>query len=174
MCLNTANEVECEFAKWRLEVGHRHHTDPSDDITLPNHFHCPENTVQSLINTIYPGVSATQQPDQYYADHTILCSQNDDVHELNKKILDSFSGDEKTYFSTDSISTGEGNGDQGDLMYSVEYLNTIQCSGLPLAKLILKIGCPVIVLCNIDPSHASEKGHLALAVFRCFSCLRGS
>ena len=57
--LNTTNEVECEFAKWQLEVGHRHHTNSSDDITLPNHFHCPENTVQSLIDTIYPGVSAT-------------------------------------------------------------------------------------------------------------------
>ena len=57
------------------------------------------------------------------------------------------------YFSADSIPTGEGNGDQGDLMYPVEYLNTIQCSGLPLAKLTLKIGCPVMVLCNIDPFH---------------------
>ena len=115
-----------------------------------------------------------QQPDQYYADYTILCSWNDDVHELNKKILDSFPGDKKTYFSADSISTGEGNGDQRDLMYPVEYLNTIQCSGLPLAKLTLKIGCPVMVLHNIDLFHASEKGHFALTVFRCFSCFRGS
>jgi len=158
MRLNTGNDVERQFAEWQLRVGHGDFTDASDDITLPDHFHCPENTVQSLIDTIYPGVSAIQQPDQYYADRTILCSRNDDVHELNKKILDSFPGDEKTYFSADSIPTGEGNGDQGDLMYPVEYLNTIQCSGLPLAKLTLKIGCPVMVLRNIDPSHGICNG----------------
>ena len=78
---------------------------------FPDHFHCPENTVEPLIDTIYPKVSATQQPDQYYADCTIFCSWNDDVHELNKKILDSFPGEEKTYFSADSIPTGEGNRD---------------------------------------------------------------
>ena len=158
MCLNIDNDVEREFAEWQLRVGHGDFTDASDNITLPDHFHCPENTVQSLIDTIYPGVSATPQPDQYYADRTILCSRNDDVHELNKKILDSFPGDEKVYHSADSIPTGEGNGEQGDLMYPVEYLNTIQCSGLPLAKLTLKIGCPVMVLRNIDPSQGICNG----------------
>ena len=126
MHLNTGNQVECEFAEWQLRVGHRHFTDlDSGDITLPDHFQCAENTVQCLIDTIYPGVSTTPQPDEYFADHTILCSRNDDVHDLNKKILDTFPGDEKVYFSADSIPPGEGNGEQGDLMYPVEYLNTI-------------------------------------------------
>jgi len=75
------------------------------------------------------------------------------VHDLNKKILDSFPGEEKIYYSADSIPPGEENGEQGELLYyPVEYLNMIQCSGLPLSKLTLKIGCPVMVLRNIDPS----------------------
>jgi ATP-dependent DNA helicase PIF1 len=151
MRLNIGNDVEHQFAEWQLRVGHGDFTDQSDNITLPDHFCTPENTVQSLIDTIYPGLATTAQPDEYFADRTILCSCNDDVHELNKRILDSFPGDEKVYFSAGSIPTGEGNGDQGDLMYPVEYLNTIQCSGLPLSKLTLKIDCPVMVLCNIDP-----------------------
>ena len=36
-------------------------------------------------------------------------------------------------------------------MYPLEYLNKINCSGLPLAKLSLKVGCPVMVLQNINP-----------------------
>jgi ATP-dependent DNA helicase PIF1 len=158
MRLNTANDVERQFAEWQLRVGHGDFTNDSDDITLPNHFQCQENTVLSLIDTIYPGVSTTAQPDEYFADHTILCSRNDDVHDLNKKILDSFPGDEKAYFSADSIPVGEGNGDQGALMYPVEYLNTIQCSGLPLSKLSLKIGCPVMVLRNIDATQGICNG----------------
>jgi ATP-dependent DNA helicase PIF1 len=35
-------------------------------------------------------------------------------------------------------------------MYPVEYLNSTNCSGLPLAKLKLKLGCPVMVLHNIN------------------------
>jgi hypothetical protein len=37
-------------------------------------------------------------------------------------------------------------------MYPAEYLNEINCSGLPLAKLQLKIGCPVMVLRNLYPA----------------------
>ena len=44
-----------------------------------------------------------------------------------------------------------GHGEQGILMYPLEYLNKINCSGLPLAKLALKVGCPVMVLRNINP-----------------------
>jgi PIF1-like helicase len=36
-------------------------------------------------------------------------------------------------------------------MYPVEYLNTINCTGLPLHKLKLKKGCPVMVLRNLNP-----------------------
>ena len=111
MRLNTGNDVEHQFAEWQLRVGHGDFTDPSDNITLPDHFHCPENTVKSLIDTIYPGVGTNPQSDQYYAGRTILCSRNDDVHELNKKILDSFPGDEKVYLSADSIPASEGNGE---------------------------------------------------------------
>ena len=35
-------------------------------------------------------------------------------------------------------------------MYPVEYLNSINCSGLPLHKLQLKVGCPVMILRNLN------------------------
>ena len=53
--------------------------------------------------------------------------------------------------SADSIEDNEGHGAEGILMYPVEYLNSINCSGLPLAKLALKVGCPIMVLRNINP-----------------------
>ena len=37
-------------------------------------------------------------------------------------------------------------------MYPVEYLNGINCSGLPLSNLRLKIGSPVVVLRNLNPA----------------------
>ncbi|KIK75793.1 hypothetical protein PAXRUDRAFT_18683 [Paxillus rubicundulus Ve08.2h10] len=50
----------------------------------------------------------------------------------------------------------EGQDDAGHFLS--EYLNSINVLGLPLAKLKLKIGCPVMVLHNINPA----KGHMEL------------
>ena len=43
-------------------------------------------------------------------------------------------------------------------MYPAEYLNSINCSGLPLAKLRLKVGCPVMVLRNLFPAEGVCNG----------------
>lgn len=56
MELNTNDAQEHEFAKWQLEVTKGHHTDEVSNINLSDHFACPENTVTSLIDTIYPGI----------------------------------------------------------------------------------------------------------------------
>jgi hypothetical protein len=39
------------------------------------------------------------------------------------------------------------------LNYPVEYLNQINFSGFPLAKLEVKKGCPIMILKNLDPRH---------------------
>jgi len=44
------------------------------------------------------------------------------------------------------------------LNYPVEYLNEVNWSGMPLAKLQLKVGCPVIILKNLDPGNGVCNG----------------
>ena len=59
--------------------------------------------------------------------------------------------------SADSFdSESLGNGEQ--LMYPVEYLNSINASGLPLSKLSLKVGAPIMVLRNLDPPNGVCNG----------------
>jgi len=147
MRLNTNNLQERNFAKWQLEVGKGHHTDESANIELPNHFKCPQNTVTSLIDTIYPGIyDRAQHSDQYFSDWIILASKNDDVDDLNHHILHKFPGQERLFHSADSIADNE----NSELLYPAEYLNSINCSGLPLAHLPLKVGAPVMVLRNLN------------------------
>ncbi|KAH9010953.1 hypothetical protein EDB83DRAFT_2234231, partial [Lactarius deliciosus] len=70
-------------------------------VSLPDHFKCRENTVASLIDTIYPGVSTPNQPNQYFSEHTILSSLNADVDSLNKSVLEKFPGQVKVFNSAD-------------------------------------------------------------------------
>ena len=154
MRLNTMHEAEKQFAAWQLEMGRGEHTDESDFIHLPDHFRCAENSVQSLIDTIYPDIRLPHG-DEYYAERTILCSKNDDVDDVNAVILQQFPGDVKVYHSSDNVVDS---GSDGPILYPAEYLNTINCSGLPLAKLKLKKGCPVMILQNLNASEGLCNG----------------
>jgi ATP-dependent exoDNAse (exonuclease V) alpha subunit len=157
MRLNADDPQERQFAKWQLEVGHGKHTDQSTNIKLPDHFKCPSNSVTSLTDTIYPGIHDPQlHSDQFFAERTILSSRNDDVDDLNAYILAKFPGQQRVFNSADSIPNTHH--DEGELMYPVEYLNSINCSGFPLAHLALKVGCPIMVLRNLDPGHGVCNG----------------
>jgi hypothetical protein len=159
MRLNTNIEAERDFAKWQLEVGQGKHTDEGCNISLPDHFKCRENTIASLIDTIYPGISTPNLPTQYFSERTVLSTLNADVDSLNKYVLSKFPGQIKEFHSADFIPTSEqSGGDDPMLNYPVEYLNEINCSGLPLAKLELKVGCPVMILKNLDPAHGVCNG----------------
>ena len=157
MRLNTHVEAERNFAKWQLESGHGQHTDELGNTTLPDHFKCTHNTVPSLISAVYPGINQLPHPpDHYFAERTILTSRNDDVDDINEKMLLEFPGQEKEFLSADSVKGNNEN--EGELLYPVEYLNSISCSGLPLHKLQLKIGCPVMILRNLNPGEGVCNG----------------
>ena len=64
---------------------------------------------------------------------TIFTAWNDDVDDLNETVLQQMQGNELTFHSADSIMR-EG-GVDGEFEYPVEYLNSINLSGIPLAKL---------------------------------------
>ena len=69
---------------------------------------------------------------------------------INEKMLSEFPGEKKEFLSADSVK-GNNENDEGELLYLVEYLNSINCSGLPLHNLQLKVGCPVMILQNLNP-----------------------
>jgi hypothetical protein len=86
-----------------------------------------------------------------HIEHCILSACNDDVDHLNEKILNDFPGEERVYLSADSIKEDTSD-PETVLMYPTEYLNMITASGLPLHKLTLKVGSPVMVLHNLNPA----------------------
>ena len=83
MWLNTGIEAEANLAKWQLEIGQGKHTDKDGIILLPEHFKCRENTVASLMGSIYPRIGSGNKPPLYFAERTILSGLNSEVDSIN-------------------------------------------------------------------------------------------
>ena len=97
---------EMQFAQWLLDIGHGKNTDSDGNVLLPTEFYCAQNTVQNLINEIYPNIQTAHclpHPDQYFSERAILSARNADVNALNQTILDLFPGDTIHAHSADSV-----------------------------------------------------------------------
>lgn len=111
----------------------------------------------SLIQHIYPNIDQLLPPPFYFLDCIILAPRNSDVDNLNKAILNHFPGIESIFYSADALETEPG-------IYSeshnipIEYLWSIEASGLPPGELHLKKGCPLILLRNLAPAQGLCNG----------------
>ena len=83
----------------------------------------------------------------YMTSRAILSTKNDNVDDINMRMIERFQGEEKIYHSFDSAE------DDPHGYYSQEFLNDLTPNGLPPHALKLKIHCPVILLRNIDPAN---------------------
>ena len=140
------------FAQWLLDLGHgrtTHEENMSTSITVPE-FMC-RRSENKLIQSVYGSITnyTTMPTPNFFEDRAILAARNVDVRSLNSTILARLPGDEHMYCSADSYSI-ESPDQQQNLDVPVEFLHTLNASGLPIAHLRIKIGCPVIILRNID------------------------
>ncbi|XP_010456996.1 PREDICTED: uncharacterized protein LOC104738531 [Camelina sativa] len=59
-------------------------------------------------------------------------------------------GEERTYLSSDSIDAADKRFENNPVL-TPDFLNSLKVSGVPNHKIRLKVGCPVMLLRNIDP-----------------------
>lgn len=85
----------------------------------------------------------------YFSERTILSPLNADGDELNDVCITKLCTALNMFLAIDTAINESGNPD-----HSVpnEYLNTINISGLPRHSIVIKIGCPIILLRNLNPS----------------------
>ncbi|KAG5731228.1 ATP-dependent DNA helicase PIF1 [Termitomyces sp. T112] len=158
-------------AAWLLDVGAGKNLGPGETVQLPETMICDDNSVTGLISSTYPHIDH-HQDDQYYLDRTILSGKNSDVEDINSEVLQRCSGEEKILQSADSVISDDEN-PNGLGLYPMEYLNSLRASSLPLAKLALKIGVPVMLLRNLDTTKGLCNGtrmivtHISTRALRC-------
>jgi len=102
MCLDRTPESD-QFAQWLLKVGTGSDLTPDKSIELPPNMGLPHNDVQTLVDTIYPGIDQGNMSDQFFLKCTILSPKNDAVDQLNHLILDRFPGQETILMGVDKV-----------------------------------------------------------------------
>jgi len=128
-------------------------------IKIPSHMRvlAKDCSLKGLIRTIYLDHQCHSGDAMYLMQHNILAPKNTDVNEVNNAILESISKELHMYLSANSLTpTEEGAsaiaGVSMDSLYPVEFLNTLQFGGITNHKLELKVGVPILLLCNLNQS----------------------
>ena len=165
-----------QFAQWLLDVGDGIVNTNDDNIALPPgtpihpipssftitflSMHIDiclppsDNSVKQLIEHVYPDITEVQTlPDNerqiYFSERAILAPLNKNVDEVNDQCVERLTGESRTYLSVDSAIDESNNPDH---TIPLEYLNCIKLSGMPVHSITLKVGCPIILLRNLNPS----------------------
>ncbi|XP_010489748.1 PREDICTED: ATP-dependent DNA helicase PIF1-like [Camelina sativa] len=158
---NETREIE-EFSKWILDVREGRLNEPNDgvvDIDIPEELLITEVTspIESIITAVYGNSLHTAKDASYFQSRAILCPTNDDVNTINDHMISILEGEERVYLSSDSIDPADKR-NKDNPAYSPDFLNSVRISGVPNHALRLKIGCPVMLLRNIDPHGSLMNG----------------
>ena len=145
-----------QFASWLLEVGSGGQTNNGSTRIPKSMIVC---SIEELLDFVYPGLkgSDTLPTQEFFCDRAILAAQNGDVNRINHDVLKMLGGEEIVLFSADKLVTESG-ADAMMARYPVEVLRTLDAPGLPPGELHIKIGCPLILLVNLAPSHGLCNG----------------
>ncbi|KAL1333322.1 uncharacterized protein [Arachis hypogaea] len=149
------NDELALFSQWILNVGDGNIGGPNDgisEIMIPTELLISnfEDPLSSIVDCIYPNLLENHLDSNWLQSRAILCSMLDVVEKVNQYIIMKISGDEKIYLSSDSVDKSYGSGQYATETLTPEFLNSLQCSGLPHHALKLKVGIPIMLLRNLD------------------------
>ncbi|KAF8109221.1 hypothetical protein N665_0100s0010, partial [Sinapis alba] len=102
-------------------------------------------------------IEAISKAVYFFQERAILCPTNEDVNMINDYMLDKMKGKERIYLSANSIDPTDTKSVNDEALGS-DFLNSIKVSGLQNHRLRLKVGCPVMVLRNVDPLEGLMNG----------------
>ncbi|PWZ38653.1 ATP-dependent DNA helicase PIF1, partial [Zea mays] len=145
------------FAEYLLRVdGGTEEENNDGDVRLPDEVCVPytgnDHDLDRLIDDIYPKLNENMSNTSYITSRAILTTQNDWVDMINMRMINRFQGEQMMYHSFDTAMDDPNN------YYPSEFLNTLTPNGLPPHVLKLKVGCPIMLLRNIDPGNGLCNG----------------
>lgn len=129
-------------------------------IEIPNDLliHIDKDKKKSIIEAIYHNFEMFYKDSEYLKERAIVTPTNDDVDVINNTILEMISTDCTTYFNLDTMCYSTIPLEELQTMYHLECLTSIKQNGIPSHQLKLKIGCPIILMRNIDQASGMCNG----------------
>ena len=112
-------------------------------------------TKEDLIGKVFPQLGGPSLESAEFIEGSIYTPLNVDAKDINLHCLKEIPGQSRIYLSADSILE-----DDHKELVPQEYLNTITVSGMADHELCLKLGCPVILLRNLQggPNNSLRNG----------------
>ena len=146
------------FNNWILDIGngiHNNNDNKTSDTTLINIpkellIQTTGNKIEALVACTYPNLQTKYNDPDYIRTRAILATTNDIVDEINNYIISLLPTAEKEYYSADSISKCTDPPDDANILYPIEYLNSLTPNNFPPHRLKLKIGTPIMLLRNLN------------------------
>jgi ATP-dependent DNA helicase PIF1 len=153
---NMRAQTDPWFADYLLRIGNgTEEVNEYGDVRLPDEICVPwdsEKDLDTLIESIFPNLNENMANKDYITSRAILSTCNDWVDDINLKMINKFQGGEVLCHSFDEAVDDPHN------YYPQEFLNTLTPNGIPPHVLKLNIGCPVILLRNLDPANGLCNG----------------
>ncbi|XP_054795045.1 uncharacterized protein LOC129300500 [Prosopis cineraria] len=144
-----------KFSQWLLDIGDGRVGESNDgivDIEIPSEILITsyKDPLAAIVSSTYPDLLDNLSNTAYFNDRAILAPTLECVNQINEFMCGILPGESVEYFSCDSVCRSSQESDSFEDLYTTEFLNTINSSGLPPHKLTLKIGAPVMLLRNVD------------------------
>ena len=147
------------FNKWILDIGEnkiptlaKEGEDEGSWITIPQEFLVSpaENRLAAIVKAIYPDFHARYKDPIYLVQRAILAPTNELTHSVNDYMVPLVPGREKEYFSSDTIAKSTAQHEAYDLLYPIEFLNSINGNNFPQHRIVLKQGILIMLLRNLN------------------------
>ena len=148
------------FDNWTLSIGNgeTETVDETDIVQIPEDMcfkikektvknpHSEKEAIKGLAEHVYPNLENNIFSPGWMDGRAILAPTNKQVDAINNQIIDGFPGQPSVLTSSDELINPD------DLSrFNIEYLNSLNPSGLPTHRLFLKCGMPLMLLRNLNP-----------------------
>ncbi|KEH38251.1 PIF1-like helicase [Medicago truncatula] len=151
------------FDKWILSTGDGN--DASDEngemkVEIPKDLLISDTTnlLMSLIDFVYPDLNDNLGDPLFFQERGILAPTLDSVEHVNEYMMSLILGEEKEYLSSDSICRSGEIFDVQSEYFTIEFLNGIKSSEIPNHRLKPRVGCPAMLMRNIDQANGLCNG----------------
>ena len=136
----SANSDYCQYLLSIGEGSAKPHESFKDSVKLLPSLISSSTSLDDFVQWVFPN------PNYVDPSSAILSPWNDEVDTINALCLKRMHGELTELHSSDELIDKH-----QEFLYPVEFLNSIRPQGLPLHSIAVKLGCPVMLIRNLNP-----------------------